>query len=63
MFSQIGLGQGMTVDTITRPTEVVMSRNMSAGAQAKCTDIVAGGLPNYDRMISLKCSLLLFLPV
>lgn len=42
VFRQIGLGASMVVDTITRPTEVVLTRSMPAGTRVQCTDIVSG---------------------
>lgn len=43
-YGQLGLGGGMTVSTITRPTEVVLSRmGLPAGSRIVCTDIAAAG--------------------
>lgn len=40
-FSQIGLGDNVTLDTITVPTEVILWR-MAQGTQTKCVNVTAG---------------------
>ncbi|KAG2365754.1 regulator of chromosome condensation 1/beta-lactamase-inhibitor protein II [Suillus spraguei] len=42
-FGQIGLGGNMTLDTIIRPTEVVLSRNVPGSVRTRCIGISAGG--------------------
>ncbi|KIK59718.1 hypothetical protein GYMLUDRAFT_168962 [Collybiopsis luxurians FD-317 M1] len=42
-YGQIGLGDNVTLDTITVPTEVVLWRMVSSGTQTKCLDVSAGG--------------------
>ncbi|KAJ3773826.1 regulator of chromosome condensation 1/beta-lactamase-inhibitor protein II [Lentinula raphanica] len=41
-YGQIGLGDNVTLDTITVPTEVILWR-MAQGAQTKCLNVSAGG--------------------
>jgi alpha-tubulin suppressor-like RCC1 family protein len=41
--SQLGLGGKLTLNTITRPTEVVLTRSMPTGTRMTCTDITAAG--------------------
>ncbi|KAF9227858.1 RCC1/BLIP-II [Gyrodon lividus] len=40
---QIGLGAGITLDTITVPTEVVLDRNVPASTRSRCLGLMAGG--------------------
>ncbi|KAH7926621.1 RCC1/BLIP-II [Leucogyrophana mollusca] len=42
-FGQIGLGGNVTLDTITVPTEIVLSRNIPASMRTKCLHIYTGG--------------------
>ncbi|EEB92048.1 hypothetical protein MPER_09498 [Moniliophthora perniciosa FA553] len=42
-YGQIGLGNNVTVDTITVPTEVALWRSLSPRAQTKCLKVNAGG--------------------
>ncbi|KAI0049695.1 RCC1/BLIP-II [Auriscalpium vulgare] len=42
-FGQIGLGGNVVLDTITVPTEVVLSRSTARGSLSKCIDINAAG--------------------
>ncbi|KAK7043637.1 hypothetical protein VNI00_008248 [Paramarasmius palmivorus] len=42
-YGQIGLGNNVTVDTITVPTEVVLWRPSSPGSQTRCVRVNAGG--------------------
>ena len=42
MSRQIGLGSGITLDTIIVPTEVVLTRNISTQLKTKCLQIFAG---------------------
>ncbi|OAX36598.1 RCC1 BLIP-II protein [Rhizopogon vinicolor AM-OR11-026] len=46
-FGQIGLGGNITLDTITVPTEVVLSRNVPNSVRTRCIDIAAGGDLTY----------------
>lgn len=41
-FRQIGLGRNITLDTITVPTEVVLSRNVPGSVRTRCINISAG---------------------
>ncbi|KAJ3908556.1 regulator of chromosome condensation 1/beta-lactamase-inhibitor protein II [Lentinula edodes] len=41
-YGQIGLGDNITLDTITVPTEVILWR-MAQGTQTKCVNVTAGG--------------------
>ncbi|KAF8844906.1 RCC1/BLIP-II [Paxillus ammoniavirescens] len=40
---QIGLGGGITLGTITVPTEVVLTRNVSPSTKSRCLGLMAGG--------------------
>ncbi|EGN95495.1 hypothetical protein SERLA73DRAFT_186528 [Serpula lacrymans var. lacrymans S7.3] len=42
-FGQVGLGSNVTLDTITVPTEIVLSRNVPGSLRTSCLDIAAGG--------------------
>uniref|UniRef100_A0A0W0FU55 Uncharacterized protein n=1 Tax=Moniliophthora roreri TaxID=221103 RepID=A0A0W0FU55_MONRR len=42
-YGQVGLGNNVTVDTITVPTEVALWRSLSPRSQTKCLKINAGG--------------------
>ncbi|KAF9065313.1 regulator of chromosome condensation 1/beta-lactamase-inhibitor protein II [Rhodocollybia butyracea] len=42
-YGQIGLGNNVTLDTITVPTEVILWRMTSPGDQTKCLSVSAGG--------------------
>ncbi|KZT28540.1 RCC1/BLIP-II protein [Neolentinus lepideus HHB14362 ss-1] len=42
-YGQIGLGKSVTLETITRPTEVVLWRSVPKDVVSKCTGISAGG--------------------
>ncbi|KAG6335847.1 hypothetical protein ID866_3237 [Astraeus odoratus] len=42
-FGQLGLGSGITLDTITVPTEVILTRNVPVSVRTKCLGISAGG--------------------
>ncbi|KAF7972631.1 hypothetical protein HWV62_17284 [Athelia sp. TMB] len=42
-YGQIGLGGNVTLDTITVPTEIVLSRTVSSKIRSKCLDIYSGG--------------------
>lgn len=42
ILRQIGLGENVTLSTITVPTEVVLWRDTSRGTKTTCTDIQAG---------------------
>lgn len=39
---QIGLGNNVTLDTITVPTEIVLWKGAPTSSRTKCFDIVAG---------------------
>jgi len=40
---QIGLGSGITLDTITIPTEIDLARNLPVSIKSRCLSIIAGG--------------------
>ncbi|KDQ59428.1 hypothetical protein JAAARDRAFT_153233 [Jaapia argillacea MUCL 33604] len=42
-YGQIGLGRDVTVDTITKPTEIVLSKSVSRNTDSKCLGVFAGG--------------------
>ncbi|KAF5391339.1 hypothetical protein D9757_002046 [Collybiopsis confluens] len=42
-YGQLGLGDSVTLDTITVPTEVILWRMASSGTQTRCLDVFAGG--------------------
>ncbi|KAJ3501150.1 hypothetical protein NMY22_g19025 [Coprinellus aureogranulatus] len=42
-FGQLGLGDKVTLDTITIPTEVILWRAVSRELDTNCTDVVAAG--------------------
>ena len=39
---QIGLGSGITLDTIIIPTEIDLARNIPVSTKSKCLSIIAG---------------------
>ena len=39
---QIGLGSGITLDTIVIPTEIDLARNIPGSTKSKCLSIIAG---------------------
>ncbi|KAF9233602.1 regulator of chromosome condensation 1/beta-lactamase-inhibitor protein II [Melanogaster broomeanus] len=42
-YGQIGLGSGITLDAITVPTEIILTRNVPASTASRCLGIAAGG--------------------
>ncbi|KAI6028459.1 regulator of chromosome condensation 1/beta-lactamase-inhibitor protein II [Pisolithus orientalis] len=42
-FGQLGLGNGITLDAVTIPTEVILTRNLALDVKRKCLGISAGG--------------------
>ena len=44
---QMGLGSGITLDTIIVPTEVVLSRNTPISLKTKCLQVFAGVTSDY----------------
>ncbi|KAF9264847.1 RCC1/BLIP-II [Marasmius fiardii PR-910] len=42
-YGQLGLGNNVTLDTVTVPTEVALWKSVSARVQSKCLNIAAGG--------------------
>lgn len=42
-FGQLGLGNGIVLDAVTIPTEVILTRNLPLDVKSKCLGIWAGG--------------------